>query len=97
MRHGVWILATVVGLTAAGQGHSQLLGFGTNSARTSQFSGGNRTNTISPSAHVSSPFRLGDLFPSFNPFSTRNPIGRSNIPDPNSPEYLKLFGYKKLY
>lgn len=94
MRHGVWILAAVVGLTAAGPGNAQFLGFGSNSSSATQ---GNRANTISPSAHVSSSFRLGDLFPSLSTFTTRNPIGRSNIPNTNSPEYLKLFGYKRLY
>jgi hypothetical protein len=97
MRHGVWLLAAAVGLAVAGQGHAQLLGFGSNSKRNPQFSGGNRGNTISPYANVSSQFRLGELFPSLNLFSTRGTVGRSDIPNPNSPEYLKLFGYQKLY
>jgi hypothetical protein len=92
MRQGVWLLVAGVGLAAAGQGHAQ---FGMTSSNTSQFRG--VTRTIGSNSYVGSPFRLRDLFPSLTPVRNRGTVGSSSIPDPNSPEYLKLFGYKRLY
>lgn len=96
MRAWVWMLVGAVGLMTAGSSHAQ--GFGTNnSSVVNRMSGANRTGNIGPNAHISSPFRLQNLFPSLNPFANRNPVGRSNIPNPNSEDYMKMFGYKKLF
>ncbi|MFO0841308.1 MAG: hypothetical protein U0797_02770 [Gemmataceae bacterium] len=82
------MLVAAVGMAAAGNGYAE-----PHSSR-QPFGGSTRT---SPTTYVSSPFRLGNLFPSLNPFSNRTNVGRSTIPNPNSPDYLKAFGYKKLY
>lgn len=100
MRASIWVIGLLTILAVTGRSDAQLFaGFGTNNTpNVNRLSGGHRTGYVNPSAHLGSPFRFRNLFPNFGTiFSNRNPIGRSDIPDPNSPEYLKAFGYKRLY
>ncbi|MFO0876904.1 MAG: hypothetical protein U0840_05990 [Gemmataceae bacterium] len=99
MRHMIWLLALGIGLVTVSQSHAQLLGFGSNNtSNTNRQSPSNQTGYVHPSNQLSSPFRLRNLFPSLSdPVRNRTPLGRSNIPDPSTPEYFKAFGYRKLY
>ncbi len=97
MREGMWLVVAIVGLAWASESQAQF-GFGSsNGGRTTRLSSPAVTGQISPNTHVSSTFRLRDLFPNLNPFSNRNPVGRSSVPNPGSNDYLKNFGYKRLY
>lgn len=92
MRMWVWLAGLMIGLAFAEQGHAQMFGFGGNSS-----GNGNRSGGFNRSSGNVSTFRLRDLFPSIPGFGNRPNTGRSTYPDPNSPEYLKLFGYRKLF
>lgn len=92
MRLGLWLGAAVLGMAAvATDAQAQV---GGSSQRTSVV---NRGNSVAGGTFLSSPFRLRNMFPSLNLFSSRNTVGTADIPNMNSTEYLKLFGYKKLY
>lgn len=99
MRKLLGVMALAVSLCMVGTSQAQLLGFGSNnSSVVNRQSPPNKTGFIHPSNQISSPFRLRDLFPSLSgSIRNRTAIGRSNIPDPNTPEYFKAFGFKKLY
>jgi hypothetical protein len=99
MRTSIGLVALLVGLAIVSECPAQLFGFGNSrSQQKTRLSAANQTGFIGPTSYLGSPFRLRDLFPSLrSTFSNRNPVGRSTIPDPNSPEYLKAFGFKKLF
>lgn len=96
MRVVVAAIALLMGMIAVQDCQAQLLGStGTGATRTGT---ANMRGTVAPSTMLGSGFRLRDLFPSFRGSVTnRNPVGYSVIPDPNTPEYFKAFGYKKLF
>jgi hypothetical protein len=46
--------------------------------------------------YIRNTFSLSQIFRPFQMFSRTQVPGGSVIPDPNSPDYLKAFGYKRL-
>lgn len=92
MRSGIIpavLLAAVAvsGLSAQGFGISQ-------SSQTSRLSSPAKTGKINPNTVLGSPLRLRDFFPFFHNNYNQHNVGQTVIPNPNSADYLKPFGYK---
>ena len=93
MRFTVWVVAIAAAASVVGSASAQ--GFAM-SGRTPVRNGG-RIGLWNTPSYLSSPFRLTDFFNSFRgallPTPTRT---NQSTPNPNDPNYLKAFGYKKL-
>src|SRR5262245_23135229 len=67
------------------------------SNNTGRMSSSVQKNDISLTSFLSSPFRLRDLFRTGPAFSNQHSFGSTKIPTPGTADYLKAFGYKKLF
>jgi hypothetical protein len=93
----VWGLALAVGLCVCGSAGAQTVGFGTsNSPVPNPLSDPSTTGSYGIQNMIGTPWRLSQFFQSINPFSNRNPIGYSTVPDPTAPGYLNAFGFRRV-
>jgi hypothetical protein len=96
MRRWYCLAALVVGILAV-HASAQTIPLGTSTTNTTSKQAAKPPSRIGPTTYLGSSFRLRDLFRSTSPITNRHHIGSSTIPSPSSPEYLKAFGFKKLY
>jgi hypothetical protein len=97
MRASIWMAGLLAGLALAGRGHAQLFGGMSNGSPGGLTSAVGRSNSSAPSSWLGTGFRLRDIFQrSSPPISSPQPISYTTIPDPNSPEYLQAFGFRRL-
>jgi hypothetical protein len=98
MRITIGLAALVVGLALAGPASAQQrTGFGfSQTSNVSRLSTPQSRGYISPANFLGSGFRLRDIFGDWGNISNRHYIGTSTIPRPDSPEYLKAFGFRRL-
>ena len=94
MRNVIWFAALLVGLLVAESASAQSFGMSSRSpTRTSS-----KIGLWDTTSYLASPFRLTNLFGSFHgvllPGGSRTSAPRVS---PNDPNYLKAFGYKKLF
>jgi hypothetical protein len=98
MRRVFCLAAFVLALSTA-QAEAQLIPFGNSrTGENSRLSVKTQQKNIGPTTFLGAPFRLRDLFRKQTPtFTNRNPVGVSTIPTPGTEEYMKAFGYKRLF
>ena len=92
MRNVIWIAALLVGAVVAESASAQSFGMTSRSPT--------RTNKIGlwgTSSLLSSPFRLTNLFGSFHNVLMPGTSNTGTRVNPNDPNYLKAFGYKRLH
>jgi hypothetical protein len=98
MRRMICLAALVVALSGV-CAEAQLIPFGNSrTVDNSRLSAKTQQQNIGPSTYLGSPFRLRDLFRKQTPtFTNRNPVGITKVPTPGTEEYMKAFGFKKLF
>jgi hypothetical protein len=98
MRRLICLAALVVALWGATTA-AQTIPFGNSTTvKNTRLSAATQQKNIGPSTFLGAPFRLRDLFGRQTPpFSNRNPVGFTKVPTPGTEEYLKAFGYKRLF
>jgi hypothetical protein len=90
MQRFIWLAALLVVLTVTQLGSAQFVAQANNGRS-------NRPTTSAASGGLSNTFRLSNFFPNFSSIKpTRGPV-YSTLPKPGTPDYLKAFGYKRLY
>jgi hypothetical protein len=88
MRAWIWIAGMLVAMIAVEQCPAQT---------TNRAVANNRTFRTGPTASTTSGFNLTNMLQRFRSrINARGSVPGSNVPNPNSPEYLKAFGFKRL-
>lgn len=98
MRRVICLAALVAALWGA-RAEAQNIPFGTSrTVSNARLSASTQQKNIGPATFLGARFRLRDLFSRrMPPFSNRSPVGLSKVPTPGTEEYMKAFGYKRLY
>jgi len=94
MRNVIWFAAVLVAVLIAETASAQSFGMATQSASRTN----NKIGLWDTTSYLSSPFRLTNLFSSFGKALLPGGTNVNNARmSPNDPNYLKAFGFKKLF
>ena len=93
MRNVIWFAAVLVAALVAETASAQSFGMGARSATRTN----NKIGLWDTTSYLSSPFRLTNLFGSFHDVLMPGGSNTGTRVNPNDPNYLKAFGYKRLH
>jgi hypothetical protein len=97
MRASVWLAAITLGFVLNGTASAATFsGYGGTPPAGMSTTPPQGAPGIGLGTYLRNTFNLSRVFAPFHFQSRVNPPGPSVIPDPNSPEYLKAFGYRRL-